>query len=468
MMPNRNKKSRNQSVRITSIGQTDDVLTSRGGLTIFVKYLKNIGLLEELNRCFGPLRKSAKGLGITEIFKQVICFLMDGTSRHLTRFDSLQQDQGYAQGIEARPKDMASSHTIKRFFKAFSPVYVWMLRRILQELFIWRLGVIQPEVVVLGIDTMVMDNNDAQKRHGVQPTYKKTAGFQPLQMTWDRFIVDAVFRGGKKHSNHGDTVAKMIFHQVANIRARYRGDVPIVVVMDSGFFDQKLFQLFETLEIGYVCGGRLTEKVKGVVRGFEEAGFGQYEKGGQTWDYVEFGDRPASWDRYRRAVFCRPRYEDRQALLDFARPDTVIYTNLGMGGYNDERLTDTGKADWLGIKGIIGLYHARGRDELVFRAFKDFGFEELPFKEFTPNAALYYVMLLAFFLFESYKEDVLEGVLSPSAYPVTFRRKVLDFAAKIVSTGRQVILRVTKPTWDGLNLPTLWDRCHCPPKISWI
>jgi len=41
----------------------------------------------------------------------------------------------------------------------------------------------------------VMDNDEAQRRHGVEPTYKKVKGFQPLQMSWGRFIVDAVFRG---------------------------------------------------------------------------------------------------------------------------------------------------------------------------------------------------------------------------------------------------------------------------------
>ena len=65
---------------------------------------------------------------------------------------------------------------------------------------------LNPTVIELGIDTMVMDNDDAKCRHGVKPTYKKKKGFQPLQMNWGRFIVDAVFRSGDKHSNHGDTV----------------------------------------------------------------------------------------------------------------------------------------------------------------------------------------------------------------------------------------------------------------------
>ena len=50
------------------------------------------------------------------------------------------------------------------------------------------------------MDTMVLDNDDALKRHGVEPTYKKVKGFHPLQLNWDRYFVDAVFRGGKKHS----------------------------------------------------------------------------------------------------------------------------------------------------------------------------------------------------------------------------------------------------------------------------
>lgn len=467
MMTKKRDKAKGKSHRIDGIDLTNDTLTGRGGLAIFAQYLCNIGLLTELESRFGRLRKNRKGLSVVDLFKQVICFFLDGTSRHLTWFDTIKEDEGYALSIETDPDAMASSHSIKRFFQRFSPIYIWMLRSILQHLFIWRLNLTQPDVILLGIDTMVLDNNEAKKRHGVQPTYKNIAGFQPLQMTWGRYVVDAVFRGGKKHSNHGDTVEKMVLHMVANIWSRYRAGVPIVVVMDSGFFDQKLFSRFESIGIGYVCGGRLSNGVKDYVRSVDISCFKPYEKGGQVWDYLEFGDHPVSWDRSRRAVFCRPRYDDRQALLEFARPDTVLYTNLGMGGKNDERLKKIGRQDWLTIEGIIGLYHGRGRDELVFRSLKDFGFEELPFKKFTPNAAFYYVMLLAFFLSESYKEDVLEGVIPVSAYATTVRRKALDFAAKVVRSGGRTILKVTRAVWDRLNLPLLWQRSGNPPKICW-
>jgi hypothetical protein len=61
----------------------------------------------------------------------------------------------------------------------------------------------EPLVVVLGLDSMVMDNSETAKRHGVKPTYKKVKEFQPLQMTWGRFIVDTVFRGGQAFQGCG-------------------------------------------------------------------------------------------------------------------------------------------------------------------------------------------------------------------------------------------------------------------------
>lgn len=51
----------------------------------------------------------------------MLCFLFDGTSRHLAYFDTLAKDPGYAIVIETAPEDMASSHTIKRFYQAFTP-----------------------------------------------------------------------------------------------------------------------------------------------------------------------------------------------------------------------------------------------------------------------------------------------------------------------------------------------------------
>ena len=121
---NRYSKNHRQSeLKIRRIEATSDRLTGRAGLTLFVAYLHGIQVLSWFDRWFASIRKNRKGLGITELFKQVLCFFVDGISRRLTYFDQLSRDEGYAGSIETDQADMASSHHVKRFFQAkFEPI----------------------------------------------------------------------------------------------------------------------------------------------------------------------------------------------------------------------------------------------------------------------------------------------------------------------------------------------------------
>ena len=454
--------------QIDDIAITQDTLTGRGGLSLFVRYLRGIGIEPYVERLFGSLRRSRKGLGVFEIFKQLICFFVDGTSRHLVYFDRLRRDAGYAAAIETAPASMISSHALKRFLRSFWWPRIFLFRRLLQKLFLWRLVIEQPSIIILGLDMMILDNNQAPGRQGVEPTYKKVKGFGALQLSWGRFIVDSVFRSGSKHCNHEGTAKEMIRHVVAQIRKHYRADVPIIIRFDSGFFDQKLFGFLESLEIGYIGAGKLYDDVKHYIASIDPLAWCRYHNDRQIWDFVEFGDRRGSWNRFRRALFLRPHYEDRQQLLAFVRPETVIYTNLGMGEAIDRSIVKAGRADLLTPTGIIETYHDRGADELVFRALKDFASETLPFKRFNQNAAWYYTMLLAFFVFESFKEDVGQPVVPVTAYPTTVRRVLIDFAAKIVSHSGKIILKVTQATWETLRFRDLWIRSCTPPVFVWM
>lgn len=455
----------NHPTHIAGIEVTSDTLTSRAGLALFARYLDQIGLGWFLSRWLGPLRKSAKGLPAVECARQILLFLIDGTCRHLTHFDALKKDAGYAATIERRPEDLVSSHAVKRFIGSIGFGRVWLLRRLLQEMFVWRLNLAAPKVVVLDLDVMVMDNDEAEQREGVSPTYKKVKGFAPLQMVWGRVIVDAVFRAGHHHSNHKDSTEKMVKHVVQLIRRRFSETTPIVIRQDAGYFDQKLFDLYEDLEVGYVSGGKLYQDTKELIAGHEASTWATHVNGQQEWSYIEFGDRRKSWKRTRRAVFCRPTYEDRQMLLEFARPDTLIYTNIGMGAAIDLALVDAGAGHFLDANRIIESYHGRGFDELVHRAYKDFVDQRLPFKGFRQNSAYYYLTLLAFMLFEAFKADVSDLVVPETAYATTLRRRFIDVAGKIVSHAGRVVLKVTQAVMERLRLDELWKRCSSPPLL---
>ena len=467
-MSKHSKKYRQTELKIHRIDTTSDRLTGRAGLALFVAYLHGIHIFGWFDQWFGSIRKNRKGVGIMELFKQVLCFFVDGTSRRLIYFDQLAQDEGYAGSIETQERDMASSHQVKRFFQAFAWTRVFLFRRLLQTLFIWRLRIRQPDVIELGIDTMVMDNDDAECRHGVKPTYKKKKGFQPLQMNWGRFIVDAVFRSGDKHSNHGDTVLNMIRHRVIKIKRDYRWDVPIIIRMDSGFFDQKIFEVCETLHVGYVCGGKMYPDIKQMAADWDDRKWERFESGKkEAWQYIGFGCRRGNWKRFRRAIFCRLMHNDRKQLyLPGFRPDTVIITNIGQGQAIDRFLKDAGAAEYLTTQALVACYHERGSDELANRALKDFGHEQLPFKRFAPNAAWYYMMLVGHFLLESFKEDVSASVIPVGSYASTVRRRLIDIAGKIVSHGGETILKVSKACLTSLRLAELFSRCQTAPAIA--
>ena len=467
-MGEHSKNYRRTELKIRRIEATSDRLTGRAGLALFVAYLHQIQIFGWVERWFGTIRKNRKGLCIPELFKQMLCFLVDGTSRRLTYFDQLKNDEGYAGSIETPKALMASSHQIKRFLNGFSWTRVFLFRRLLQTLFLWRIQITKPEVIELGIDTMVMDNDDALCRHGVKPTYKKKKGFQPLQMNWGRLIVDAVFRGGDKHSNHGDTVLKMIRHMVIKIKREYRLDVPIIIRMDSGFFDQKIFNLCEALHIGYICGGKMYKDIKQMATHWDESQWQRFESRKKAaWQYAEFGCRQGNWKQFRRAIFCRLMHDDsKQLLLPGMRPDTVIVTNIGQDQPIDWLLKAAGATEYLTTNGLIACYHERGSDELANRALKDFGHEQLPFQRFTPNAAWYYMMLVGHFLLETFKEDVSAPVLSVGSYASTVRRRLIDIAGKIVFHSGETILKVSQAVIDIMRLPELFDRCRMAQAIG--
>jgi hypothetical protein len=443
---------------IDAVEPTEDTLSSRGGLSLVARFLRQGGWLKQMAAGFTGLRKSRKGQPVEEVFKQLICFFFDGTRRHLVHFDHLKQDAGHAAVIETDSAKMLSSHAVKRFFMAFRQHHLPKFRALLRGWFITQLRVEQPPVIILGLDSVVLDNDEALKREGVQPTYRKVKGFEPLQLSWGRQVVDVLFRSGSRHSNHGDDALRMIQRAVKAIRAGYRQAVPIIVRMDAGFLDQDIFSWCEAQQVGYLCGGKLYTDIQAMAAAFEPGAWRLFKRPGQIWQYVEWADRRGSWERFRRAIFCRPFYQDRQMLLDFARPDNLIYTNLGMGLGLDHALRAAGSADLLKTATIIECYHGRGSDELVHRAFKDFGFEQLPFQRFVANAAFYYVMMLSFVLFELFKQRVCAPVIQTTAYASSLRRRLIDIAAKIVRHAGRVVLKVPRAVYEQLNFERLWHQ----------
>ena len=460
-------------VQINSVESTYDNLSSRAGLALIMKYIEQTGILSRLSYKFQHFNRNSNGLQVPDFMKQIIACMIDGSKLDLVVFDDLKQDAAYAILIESEFSDLASSHQIKRMFAKFqnNTRHTCIFRDIQTDIFISHLRSTQPPVVVLGVDTMVMDNDQASQREGCSPTYKKVKGFQPLQFYWNGMIIDSIFREGKCHSNHGDDVKNSVQKLVKKIRKGYSETVPIILKMDSGFMSEENFQYFEELGILYISAGRMYSSIKDYIGELPVANRNEYVGTKQTWDYIEFGNKLDSWDKFRRAIYLQQTSTDTgQLVLDFAKSDRIIYTNIGI---NTELSAIAAKAlgkDICCPRYIIKEFHNRAQDELCNRGFKDFvARENLPFKGFAQNQAFYYLLAISMQLLQSYVRDICFDVFSSKSYPTTMRRQLIDFAGKFVSHSRKITLKVSALVFKQYKINLLWERClYHKRKIAYI
>jgi hypothetical protein len=244
----------------------------------------------------------------------------------ISSFDKMKKDEGYSALLENKTSEMASSHQIKRFFAKLSFIPNCIFNKILHELFVWRLCISRPKIILLGIDTMVMDNNYSKKREGNEVTYKKKKGFQPLHICWGRLLIDVMFRKGSAHSNHGTDYTDRVGAIVGLIRKRYSKDTPIILRADSGFADQKAYTYFEEeLGIHYITTGKLYDDIKGYIQNIAPENFEKVSKDKVVWSFVEFGNKLGSWSKFRRCIFSKQDCDEKgQYTLDFSKPDNNI------------------------------------------------------------------------------------------------------------------------------------------------
>jgi hypothetical protein len=458
------------AAKITKIGITNDKISARGGLPLFLRYTEQIGLFKLISGIVLPvIFKNNKGLGLQQFVKQIIAFFIDGTNMSISNFDRLKKDEGYAALLECKADQLASSHQIKRYFAKLGVITNLVFNRILNELFIWRLHIVKPRIIKLGIDTMVLDNDDAKKREGNEVTYKRKKGFQPLHISWGSFLVDVMFRKGSAHSNHGTDYIDRVCSIVKLIRTRYSPDVPILICGDSGFADQKAYQVFEQkLQIHYITTGKIYGDVKDYIEQLPDDNFGEIKKGKIVWHYIEFGNKLKSWSTFRRCIFTRLYHDENgQFVMNFGKPNNIIYTNIGQCPVADRRLRAAGGDEYFKAENIVKESHDRGADELIHRSIKELATkEQLPFKSMRMNRAYYFMLVITHFLFEAYKQDVTAQVIPIASYPNTFRRILIDFAVKITSRSRNIILNVTKTVYQTINIEELWKLCQSPPKIQ--
>lgn len=459
------ESGKNFKVKISKIQETTDCLTGRGGLAFVSKYLFQQKWLSKILKEFEHLKQHKKGVSVSDIIMQMILNFVNGENPCLDHFDRLKNSESYSSvtGFQS----LVGASSAKRFLLKCSNHKAGDFRKIFNEFFKRRLLARKPNAVFLDVDTVVFDNDSSECKEGCEPTYKKVKGFQPLMIKWDGFVVANSFRPGNFHGNHGDEVRVILKQVIEIIRETLGETVPVIITFDSGFFDQKIMEMLEKLEVGFVMGGKIYKDITEKFQNTPENELGIFEVDKKmSWYYMEFKDCRKTWKKKRRTVFTCSKAEGKQLLIKGMGRPNIVYTNLGMTNKITARLRSCGYSNLCQVTGIIELYHKRGEAELLHRHIKDFAGEKLPCKDFGMNKAYFNIMLTAFNLYQAFKEDCLkdvsEKVIEKNCYPASFRRQFIDFAGKIVHHAGEIVLKVQASVKKILNLDQVWARAAVP------
>jgi hypothetical protein len=447
-MPKKRKKARSSRKdcrrKIKSVDTTKECLSSRSGLAPYVNFLNGSAIADELEETLIHLRKSKKGIALSDSFFQLLLFFADGTDQCLDGFDKLKDNKAW-QKLHGCKRTLNTGQ-LKRLLEKVSKREMELLRPLIRQIFLSALKVSNPDKVILFLDSSVYDNDGAKCRAGVKPTYKKKKGYHPINLIWHGLYVDTVFQRGDYSTNHDGVAIKMLQEITPLIREALGKDIQIIVRMDGGYYDQKIFAVCDELNIKFICAGKRYRDHQYLEEKSLDNFDGIFRNNTSQWHFCRFQERRITWsDKMQyRALFLRATEEDGEALLGL--DSRIILTNLDEKGCTDEQ--------------IIKYDHSRGADELTHRAAKEFSDEKMPCLDYHVNAFWYTLSIIAFNLFQVFKRNI--ACFPYNAYPNTVRRKLFDLAGKIVGGGHSFKLRITEWKMKELKFDKIWQRSLIP------
>ena len=93
------------TAKITKIGITNDKISGRGGIPLFLRYIEKTALYSLVSGAILKVIKvNPKGLQIQQFLKQIFAYFIDGTDMSMTGFDTKKNDHGYAAVLVDNPE----------------------------------------------------------------------------------------------------------------------------------------------------------------------------------------------------------------------------------------------------------------------------------------------------------------------------------------------------------------------------
>ncbi len=407
------------------IAFTDKEITPWGGMALLKNMLEQIKFREVVEECSDlPQPGSNRGYSPANILEAFLVSVWCGANRFLhtevTRHDrALTRIFGWRQA--------PGNDTYKRYFAKFSQA---VNQAVFDHFYGWFFTQLKFDHFTLDFDSSILTRYGAQEGavKGYNPKKPGRASHHPLMA----FVADCLMvanfwlRSGDAHAANNfvafleDTLNKLSGKKVSLVR------------LDSGFYDQKVFNYLEKRKLSYIVAARMYHPIQRTIAGQ------------RTWLKLDEGVEVAEtyyqsplWDKPRRMIIVRQQIEQRpnctgKTLRLFGDED--IYKQYRYSCYITN--LELSAAD------VWRLYRQRANAENRIKELKyDFGFGSFNIRNFFGTEAALNFVMLAYNLMSLFRQFILNSKTQHTLS--TLRYKTFAIGAYLVKDGRRVILKLS-------------------------
>lgn len=407
------------------IAFTDQEITPWGGMVLLKNMLDQIRLKEVVNRCPdlpGPgSNRGYSSLGIIEAFLvSVWCganrFLHTEVTRHdraLTRIFGWDRAPG--------------NDTYKRYFAKFSQR---INQNVFDHFYRWFFSQLRCDRFTLDFDSSILTRYGHQEGavKGYNPQKPGRASHHPLMAfvadCW--MVANFWLRRGDSHAANNfvsfleDTLNKLQDKQVGLVR------------LDSGFYDQEVFEALESRDLSYIVAARFYWPIQRAIS--RQRTWLQLDEGVEVAETVY---QSPVWEKARRMIMVRQQIDQRphctgKTLRLFQ--EERIYQQYRYSCY----ITNLN----LSAAEVWRLYRQRATSENRIKELKyDFGLGSFNIQNFFGTEAALNFVMLAYNLMSLFRQCILNSRTQHTLS--TLRYKTFAIGAYLVKDGNTTVLKLS-------------------------
>ena len=426
-----------------SIESTNDLLTSRAGLTTIAHVIQAIDLENTINQTF-PKPKSNRAIPHADYFSALILMMHEG-SFSLDHVSNIADDRALCTvlGLDKIPKPSTLGAWLRRMGKINFLEHWHKINRVALKSALHKC-----REVTLDIDATGIEAN----KSSAEWTYKKYKGFMPMvgHIAQTGQIVSCEFRKGN------EAPSKRNLEFIKQCQKALPDDCRVKALrIDAAGYQESIIRHCDENHIKYAIRAVKSSAIKSIIDGINAEKWEPfYDKSGKAIEHQHTFRSSHCIGNYENpfGIVIQRCKKSNQTTLDVG-DESCSEDELEMDGYV-YRVIATNHDGWTSSN-IIHWYNQRGEDsENRIKELKlDLGGDSLPCSDFEANAVYFLISALAFNLLALLRA-LLPEKLSRCRAP-TLRNRLYAMAGKLVKSGRCWYLKVEAKNRALLNEITL-------------